>query len=108
MSLEMTAQVVGLLGDVTTFIGAILLALREAGEGKAVLERMGISNILGDLKLRKLTIQIDDMVINDEGQAEIAIARRRSKRARTGAWLIVGGFVLLTIARALEIIRSSH
>lgn len=108
MSLEMAAQIIGLVGDVVTFSGAIVLAIREAGEGQRAIEVEGTTKVLSKYpEMQKLTIQIDEVIVRDEGDVEIGVAGRSSRRARLGAGIIAVGFLFLLVSRALEMLLVS-
>jgi hypothetical protein len=104
MSIETISQILGLVGDVITFSGGLVLAIKEAGEEKRARERVGVANALENFpNLKKLTILIDETLIRNESDIEVAIASRASQRARWGGGLIAAGFVFLFVARVLEI-----
>jgi len=106
MALPVLAQILGLLGDAITFMGAILLALGEAGEEARAREIEGAATTYKAFpELKKLVIEIEGVIINNEEDVEFAVAHRFSRRARTGAWIVAGGFVFLFISRILEIIH---
>jgi len=108
MTLSSWAQTLGLLGDAITFLGAILLALGEAGEESRTRQAVGMATAYKEIPdLNKLTIEIEGMIIKKEGDAHIAVARRFSRRALLGARTIAGGFLFLLASRILEMILRS-
>jgi hypothetical protein len=105
MTLVTTARLLGLGGDIVSFAGAILLALGEAGEEERARNKADITKTVRSVKgLLNLPVEQGGVVIRGEEDIEIAVARPFSRRARTGAWIIAGGFILLFFARILEML----
>jgi hypothetical protein len=101
MTLKSLAQILGVLGDSITFEGAILLATGEAGEEmrtREIVNAVTAYRIFPDLK--KLVLERNGIIFNNQEDIEIAVARRFSKRAQAGAWL--QGKRILKIDRTTE------
>jgi len=97
----------GFLGDATTFAGAFILAMKEAGEEKRARQKLGtVTAIETYPELKKITIDIEGIVIEKKEDLEIAFARGPSRRSRLGACILAIGFVFLFLSRFAEVFTS--
>jgi hypothetical protein len=93
----------GVLGDATTFTGAIILALKEAGEEEKAREARDILEVYErNGRLKEKEIWIEAVLIECEKDIEIALAKRASRRSRRGAVFLAVGFIFLLFSRLLE------
>jgi len=93
----------GVLGDATTFTGAIILALKEAGEEEKAREARDILKVYErNGRLKEKEIRIEGVLIECEKDIEIALAKRASRRSRLGAVFLAVGFIFLLFSRLLE------
>jgi len=104
LSLDLLARSIGLAGDCTTFAGALILAIHESREGERTRIIEGtITAIEKYPETRGIPIDIDGTVVEKASDVKIAIRQHASKSAIKGAWILTIGFVLIAIARGLEI-----
>jgi hypothetical protein len=105
MSAEIVSRCFGFLGDATSFVGALVLALKEAGEEERTTEVIATEETLEKYpELREILIDVDGVILQKPGDVELAVAKRASKRSRVGAWILAAGFVFLFIGRFIEAI----
>jgi hypothetical protein len=100
---EVAGFFLGALGDSFTFVGAIILALKEAGEEKKEREARDILEVYKrNGRLKEKEIRIEGMLIESEEDIKIALAKRASRRSRVGAVFLAVGFIFLLFSRLLE------
>lgn len=103
MSAEIVSRSFGFLGDITSFAGALVLALNDAGEGDRKEEVDATEeNLKKYPELRDLLIEFHGRILKKEGDAELASSKQASERARLGAWILAAGFVFLLASRLVD------
>jgi hypothetical protein len=106
MNFALWANISGLLGDIVTFAGAILIATGEAGERKRARQIRAMTEIYEvEPGLRKLRFRIGSTEIQNADDIEDAVIGSFSRRAIIGAWILVAGFAFLLTSRILEICK---
>ena len=101
----MKSAVIGLLGDVTTFIGALILAMDALLARKAFLEKEKALENLRDPLSRRATVGvvIDGSVVMEPQQVEAFVVNRTFRRAIAGFFVLSIGLALLVACRVVEI-----
>jgi hypothetical protein len=106
---EILAPAIGMVGDAISFTGALILALKEAGEEKKARELHDIVETFEkNPGMRRIEVSIEGIVIETERHIEIALSKRASRRARVGAVFLAIGFVFLFIGRLVEMLGVVH
>jgi len=93
------APIVGLGGDALTFLGGILLAI-DATKRERELRRL---RALKHPHLARLVIEVDGVVVKSADDLETMYVHRSSKTAVRGCCALAAGFLLLLLARGLEV-----
>lgn len=103
MSVEILAKIFGFAGDAATFAGALMLALKEAGEEKRVRQAVGTAKAYAEHpELKEILVVVDSVPIKAGEDVEIILAKRASNISRHGAWVLAAGFICLLGSRILE------
>ena len=102
---DFAGPLIGFLGDAITFTGALIMALKEAGEEKRARELRAVVAVFekskGMQRLERVTIE--GIPIETERDIELALLKRASRRARIGAIFLSIGFMFLGLCRWIEI-----
>jgi hypothetical protein len=100
-----TPIVVGLMGDVLTFVGAGILALEAFSAEKELRKRRGSEIMIssGDLQETGMMVRIGDHRVKTLGELEELLVHSRAVRGRWGLLLVTLGFLLLVAHRLLEL-----
>lgn len=104
-TLEVLNTISGFLGDTITFIGAFMIAVKEAGEYKRLRQEVGASKAYKENpKLKQLLIEVDGLLVQNGEDVKVILAKRASNISRRGAQVLAVGFGFLIIARVCETI----
>jgi hypothetical protein len=97
---------VGLGGDVSTFVGGFILAWDAVKREREFMRVRELASTLKDTPFARLKLQLNDIVLVDEHSIERAFIRQSALQAAWGCSFLTIGFVLLLIARILEMTRG--
>jgi hypothetical protein len=97
--------IVGLLGDLLTFTGGLLLAW-DAVQKEREFERIKkVAAALQSPWLARLKVEMEGLIVADEGDVQKAFIRRSARKAAYGCGLLAAGFLLLLAARTIELLN---
>jgi len=101
----MQTAVVGLIGDVLTLAGGLLLAHDAVGKEKDFEKIRNIAKVIQEPRLAKIRFVMEGVEISDESNVEKAFIRRSARTAKWGCFILVLGFALLVVSRVIEMFR---
>ncbi|HVB33856.1 MAG TPA: hypothetical protein VNJ52_05715 [Patescibacteria group bacterium] len=98
----------GLIGDLLTVIGSILLAFDAITKEHEFDQIARATKLLNASKLCKIRFKDEGVELTDENDVRRALIRRSARKAKWGCILLAIGFILLAFSRALGLFPVSH
>jgi hypothetical protein len=101
-------QYVGLVGDVLTFCGGLILSLDALSREQEFKRIQTLAETIKDPMLARVKFTKEGIQLKTEKDAELVYIRRSTKRAKWGTLVVTAGFVLLVFVRLAEILRPAE
>ncbi|SRR5216683_4802489 len=97
-----TGAILGLIGDLFAFTGALLLTLDALSKEYEFRRIKRITSALKSQNLAKLKLEVGGVVLTDENDVEAVFVRNSAKKAIIGSVLLGIGFFLIIVGRILD------
>jgi hypothetical protein len=99
------APVVGLLGDLTTLSGGIVLAWDAVTKEREFSHVRSVNAMRESKPMGGITFDENGVILTDKDDVARAVIRQTAHQAVWGCGILVGGFGLLLASRVLEMLK---
>ncbi|MFZ0821753.1 MAG: hypothetical protein WAM91_16940 [Candidatus Acidiferrales bacterium] len=97
--------IAGLVGDLLTFVGGLMLTLDAAHKDEEFEKINNVAKALNSPWMARLKVDMEGIIITDEKDVQHAFIRRSARKAVWGCRILCIGFGLLLLSRALELMK---
>jgi hypothetical protein len=94
--------ILGLVGDLFTFMGAVILAFDAISKQREYLRLKNIESTIQSKALSNLTLELDGVLIKDKDDVARAFVHTSAGKTVVGCLVLMTGFLFLLFSRLLD------